>query len=387
MSRSHTKVRFLRRGDDGFGMMKGVEAAASLHCHTHFSREVLSFIPWYAEQVPIVATYFREAIDHYRRESGRDLDFGRVWWTPPVTPGEVIEMERLQVEMELGLPALISITDHDEIEAGLRLQVVDSGGIYPISLEWTVPWGQGFFHLGVHNLPAESAIEMKTELMKYTEGLTDSRPLSELLEWLNRTTGTMLVLNHPFWDIELIGEGRHRHCLGEFLTEHGGWLHALEVNGYRSWKENRETLSLAEGLGLPVVSGGDRHGCQPNSILNLTRSTSFEGLVGEIREDGWSEVLLMPAYGESRVTRLLETVAEVIGHYPGHAIGRETWSDRVFFRRECGRTATLSEVWPRGGPGWVRACLAALRMLGSRRMRPALRLAFSSERRQFEYEG
>ena len=61
-------------------------------------------------------------------------------------------------------------------------------------------------------------------------------------------------------------------------------MHALEINGFRTWEENRLTIELAREIGLPVVSGGDRHGCQPNTLLNISQSRSFEELVAEIRD-------------------------------------------------------------------------------------------------------
>jgi len=47
----------------------------------------------------------------------------------------------------LGLRPLVSLTDHDNIDAGLALE--DE----PISVEWTVPYERSIVHLGIHNLP------------------------------------------------------------------------------------------------------------------------------------------------------------------------------------------------------------------------------------------
>lgn len=383
MRRKQTQIHLHGSGSK---RIEGCEAAASLHCHTHFSKEILTFIPYYASRVPVLSGYFSEALVRYRAAHGRDLDFSRAYWTPPVTPRQVIDVETLQIEKELGLPALVSITDHDDIEAGLLLQVLDTPNQYPISMEWTVPFGGGYFHLGLHNLPRENAVELAAELAKYTSQSADSRTLAELLETLNESPSTLIVLNHPFWDIELIGGEDHLSCLRSFIASHGDQLHALEINGFRTWKENRETIQLADELGLPLVSGGDRHGCQPNSILNLTRARSFDDLVGEIREDGHSDIVIMPGYRESMVTRLLESVAEVIGNYPGHALGRSSWSDRIYIDINGTESLPLARHWPNGGPGWVRLSLWLLRRLGSKELKPALRLALGSERVNFEYE-
>jgi len=383
MRRKQTQVHLHGSGSK---RIEGCEAAATLHCHTHFSKEILTFIPYYASRVPVLSGYFSQALVKYRAAHGRDLDFSRAYWTPPVTPRQVIDVETLQIEKELGLPALVSITDHDDIEAGLLLQVLDTPKQYPISMEWTVPFGGGYFHLGLHNLPRENAVELAAELAKYTNQSADSRTLTELLEVLNESPSTLIVLNHPFWDIELIGGDDHLNCLRSFIASHRDQLHALEINGFRTWKENQQTIQLADELGLPLVSGGDRHGCQPNSILNLTRARSFDDLVGEIREDGHSDIVIMPGYRESIVTRLFESVAEVIGNYPGHALGRSRWSDRIYIDLDGTESLPLGTHWPNGGPGWVRLSLWLLRRLGSKQLKPALRLALGSERVNFEYE-
>jgi hypothetical protein len=108
--------------------------------------------------------------------------------------------------------------------------------------------------------------------------------LRDLFVLLNEAPETLVVLNHPLWDIEFIGAERHQACLMDFLAEHGEWIHAFEINGFRSWREHRMVMMLAEDLGYPVVTGGDRNGCQANTVLNLTRATRFADFVAEIRE-------------------------------------------------------------------------------------------------------
>ena len=46
-------------------------ATASPHCHTHFSKEMRSFIPFYASQTPILAGYFEQAMNPTWRGGGR----------------------------------------------------------------------------------------------------------------------------------------------------------------------------------------------------------------------------------------------------------------------------------------------------------------------------
>ena len=66
-----------------------------------------------------------------------------------------------------------------------------------------------------------------------------------------------------------------------------------------AWPENLAVIELARDSGKPLVSGGDRHGCEPNSIVNLTRSVTFSGFVSEVRA-ARSEILLLDHYREPR---------------------------------------------------------------------------------------
>jgi hypothetical protein len=373
-----TRLRVYERGGHTPSYAKCFRAAVSMHCHTNHSRESLSFIPHYARRIPVVSRFYKSEMERY----GKTIDFSRAWWTPPVTARQVFEMETLEVESRLGLPAIVSITDHDDITAGLWLQSLDSQGRIPISVEWTVPYLRGYFHLGVHNLPPDRAYELMREMSAYSQIDRQLRPhmgLRDLLAWINEFPETLVVLNHPLWDIEFIGGQQHAVSLGSFLGEHKAWVHALEVNGFRPWRENKEVMAMAKDFGLSVVSGGDRHGCRSNTLLNLTRAASFAEFVAEVREDGRSEILLMPEYRESLVLRTLEVVADVLRHYPNHPQGQFLWTNRVFINFEEKSARPLSDYWKRGGPVWVRVALRGLRMMGSHRVQPALRMAFSRE--------
>jgi hypothetical protein len=119
-------------------------------------------------------------------------------------------------------------------------------------------------------------------------------------------------------------------------------------------------------------------------VLNLTRASSFAEFVAEVREDGRSDVLLMPEYRESRVLRTLEAVADVLRHYPNHPQGQFLWTNRVFIDLEDEGVHPLSDYWKRGGPVWVRVALRVLRAVGSQRVKPALRMALAEERVSYE---
>jgi hypothetical protein len=246
--------------------------AVSLHSHTHHSRESLRFLPYYAQRIPVVGQLVQSALKRYEQRTGTVADFRRAYWTPPVSPGTVLVSETSQIEQELELGALISITDHDTIAAGLSLQQQFAGWI-PISVEWTVPFQGDSLHVGAHNLPPASATQIMEELSCYTAEPAEDT-LTDLFDRLNRFPETLLVLNHPRWDVAKVGEAKHASSLGNFLSNYRRLIHALEVNGLRSWSENREVLLMGEDYDVPVVAGGDRHGCRPNTVLNLTEATN-----------------------------------------------------------------------------------------------------------------
>ncbi|PYR52200.1 MAG: hypothetical protein DMF89_03480 [Acidobacteria bacterium] len=327
--------------------------AVSLHAHTNRSKEIMADVAPYLARIPIVARLVRREMQAYVRRNGQAVDFTKGWWHPPLGPEAVLHSETAQIVRTLGLMPLVSITDHDTIDAGLALRPVHSG--LPISFEWTVPFREGFFHLGVHNLPPATARDVFGELAAYTRAPA-AKCLSDLLGGLNRTPETLLILNHPLWDLAGVGSAIHVALLRRFLGDHGPAIHGLEMNGYRSPRENQAVRTLAEACGLPVVSGGDRHGCAPNSLLNLTTATSFGAFVREIREHGRSVILVMPQYRNALVARKLTVAAEAMRLYPANPTGQQRWTDRVAY--DCsGVVRSLSDHWPSGGPLWVRSAM------------------------------
>src|SRR5208283_547813 len=148
----------------------------------------------------------------------------------------------------------------------------------PVSVEWTVPFGGTFFHLGVHNLPVENARAIMTELAAFTEQKSNV-PLAEIFRTLVANRDTLIVFNHPHWDENRIGEEAHRAAARQFSATYKQYLHAFELNGLRPWSENRTVVDLARHFGKPVISGGDRHALEPNTILNLSNATSFSEFV------------------------------------------------------------------------------------------------------------
>jgi hypothetical protein len=348
--------------------------AVSLHSHTLYSEESLAFVPRYTANVPVVSQAIEQQHRRCLASTGRGLDFGRAFWRPPLAPREAHDLERRQIAERVDADALVSLTDHDDIQAGSLLSVVDPK--VPVSVEWTIPFGPSFFHLGVHNLPPARAQAIFGELKSFT-ARPSREQLSVLLSGLNDDRETLLVLNHPLWDEARIGAVEHAQLLGRFLERYGEHIHALELNGLRPWKENSKVRWLAEHYGHVLISGGDRHGLEPNANLNLTNAQSFSEFVAEIREDRISDVLFMPQYREPIRLRMIETMCDIVRDYPDFPIGRKCWNERVFYRSDDGTVKPLATLWRGEGPWPVKWFVRGLHALKSQPVRSALRVALT----------
>ncbi len=338
-------------------------AGVSLHSHTQFSEESLDLIPKYVGTVPGL----------HRR-----IPFERAYWTPPLTPRQAHRLEEKQIARRFGLPALVSLTDHDNVQAGIVLHLLERYRHAPVSTEWTIPYGPTFFHLGVHNLPLAQAEGIMRQLASYTSNPNDDH-LTNLLGGLHAQRGVLVVVNHPVWDEKGIGARQHRAVLLNLLAQHGEHLHALEVNGLRSWKENQEVLALGEELGMPVVAGGDRHGREPNALLNLTEATRFADFVEEVRVEKRSHIVCMPQYRVSRALRTTRMVIDALREYPERVHARRTWAERVFYRPAIGEEPLpLVSLWKTGElPAFLRLLNVVVRVASSGVVRPLARVALS----------
>lgn len=375
MNPEKTRLHILREKGD---LSAKAKTGVSLHCHTEYSKEMLDFIPHYADKLPIIASFWHKEKKNYLEREGREVDFSTSFWSPPLSPKDVFDIEQRQIN-DLNLDALVSITDHDSIDATLEVNNLVPESDAPISMEWTVPFEYGFFHVGVHNLPKDRADELTTTLLEFTfneENHNDAK-LTEMFAMLNEIPGVLVVLNHPLWDIEIVGKQRHEELLDMFIARHAKWIHAFEVNGFRSWSENKGTIDLAESIGIPLVTGGDRHGCKPNTVINLTNAKTFAEFADEVRTDKHSEVVLMPAYEQPLHSRQLESFAEILTHYPHFREERRQWFQRVHFDNgDGGGPRPLTEYgWVRGGPLWLRIAVWVLGVSGGSTMRPLFRAA------------
>ncbi len=346
----------------------GYQSGVSLHSHTMHSRECLWFLPRYLHPVPVVSQLVRR----YERAPHR-VDFTRAWWTPPLSPASALDVEREQIA-NLGLHPMVSLTDHDDIEAGTALGVTTDSAEVPLSVEWTVPYRRSFLHLGVHNVPRNAAEAWMTAMREYT-----ARPredgLPDILNEFARVPDALIVLNHPFWLEEGVTSDDHGGALDRLLRECLGWLDAFELNGTRRWRENADTVELARVHGRPVISGGDRHAREPNACINLTNARTFGEFVSEIHA-GYSSILFLPQYREPMAQRVLEASRDILRTYPEYP-GRERWTDRIFYRGEDGVARSLTQIWDGREPRLLNGAATAVRFLAGSHLRPALRFLFS----------
>ncbi|MGE0449774.1 MAG: PHP domain-containing protein [Vicinamibacterales bacterium] len=363
MSHSHTAIHVASRREP-FHAPRGIRSAVSLHSHSNCSRESLDFLPDFARSIPIVADLFERGAAAYAREHQHELDLGQWYWRPPMPPGAVVDSECEHIERRLDRPALVSLTDHDTAEGPVMLRAAGRCEI-PISLEWTVPFHRGEFHIGVHGIPSSSADAIAQSLNAYTTGHLPARDehLADLLEWLGECPDTLVVLNHPYWDLGRIGQMRHDSTLLAFLRIHRDRIHALELNGYRTWTENRRVLPLARGFDLPVVGGGDRHGLTPNMIVNLTRASCFDGFVRELRVERTAHCIVFPEYAEPFAARCLQTADDILRPERCESGERRTWAHRVFTTTD-GREQSVAGMWARA-PRWLDATVGVTRLLGA----------------------
>src|SRR5579871_6025239 len=146
----------------------GYRTGVSLHSHTNQSKETLSFLAnigsRYSIMRPLLARLERRSeINH-----GVRVNYAAAYWTPPLTPKLAFDLESAQIE-NLDLAPMVSLSDHDNINAPMLLRTVPSARGIPVSVEWSVPYGDvQSFHLGVHNLPSARAAKWMRILEDYT---------------------------------------------------------------------------------------------------------------------------------------------------------------------------------------------------------------------------
>src|ERR1700730_17519532 len=147
---SQTSISYLWREPNA---AKGFSTGVSLHSHTSQSKETLDFIAELSTEWGFLQPIMRWLEARSIHSSGIRPDYARSYWTPPLTPRLAFDLERNQIEDSLQLPGLVSISDHDSIQAPLLLRSVPSARHIAVSLERPVPFPAIFFLLFINTLP------------------------------------------------------------------------------------------------------------------------------------------------------------------------------------------------------------------------------------------
>ena len=339
----HNELLVLSRDQ---GRLTAWQSGVSLHSHTRHSQESLGFIVAYLDRRAVTRRWYAGQRERCRQVTGMDLDLGRAYWTPPLCERTAQGVEQRQIE-QLGLRPMVSLTDHNSIEANTLLRKDAAYAAAPLSTEWTVPFGGAVFHFGIHNLPARSARELMAAMHEATF-LADEDRILQLFAELSALPEVLVVFNHPLWNFYSIPADQFRYELTRFLESGNRYVHAFELNGMRNHAENRAALQLASDWDQLVISGGDRHGCEPNASINLTNAADFAEFVEEVREGRQSTVLVMPQYAAPLPWRLYRNFTQVIAEYPEHPAGRQRWDERTFHPDRDGAVVPMAGLWKNG---------------------------------------
>jgi len=361
---------------------RGFRSGVSLHGHTSKSKETLDLLADLGNRYPVMRPLLSRLERRSMAKSGIRVNYAASYWTPPLTPKLAFDLESRQIE-NLGVAPMVSLTDHDSITAPMLLRTVPSARQIPVSLEWTVPYATQSFHLGVHNLPSTKADQWMQILAGYTANPSTSSNarLKEILCALHDEPNVLVIFNHPLWDLYFVGQEKHEVLVNEFLQKNGAYLHALELNGLRNWEENRAVRRLADQWNIVTISGGDRHGVEPNANINLTHAECFTEFVHEIRREKRSNVLFMPQYAKPWKHRILQSTLDAIRHYPDFPQGSQRWDERVYHPDASGAIRPLSELWPNGSaPRAISAALGMVQLMGCAPFSGGLRIAWSESR-------
>ena len=376
----HSKVTYLWKDP---GAPQPYRTAVSLHGHTNHSREGLYLIPEFAARCWPLRTALAYQERRAQTMSSIRVDFWKAYWTPPLPPLAAFRLERKQIENKLDLASLISLTDHDNIEAPMLLRVVPEARHIPVSVEWSVPFRDTVLHLGVHNLPSARAESVMAQFAVFT-GNPAERSLPDLLSSLHDNPDILIVLNHPMWDLAGIGRARHAHTVSGFLADLGMFIHAFELGGLRGWEENQAVLELAEGWNQTVIAGGDRHGCEPSGVLNLTNADCFTDFVHQVRKERRTHVLFMPQYGEPHKMRIAQTLLDVVCEYPDFPVGSRRWDERTFHPDDAGVIRPLAALWDKP-PAFIDAVFAGVRLMEFEPVKRAMQRAFARPRTELQF--
>ena len=273
----------------------------SLHSHTEHSKEKLADLPRYLERMPVVSQFLHWERKRYLARTGRTLDFARAYWRGPLSAQAAYDLERRQIE-SMCLHAMVSLTDHDNLDAGMLLQTGRPAGEIPVAGVDGAVRAELIFRMASSNIAPAQAETFMELFANYTRE-PHSCPLGQILEMLDADSGVAHGSESSTVGHEGIRLEKVLDFVQRFLRRYGSRIHALEINGLRTWQENMAAVSLARESGHPVVSGGDRHGLEPNAMINLTSAATFKEFAEEIRIEQVSNMAIQPQYREPLALR------------------------------------------------------------------------------------
>ena len=122
-------------------------------------------------------------------------------------------------------------------------------------------------------------------------------------------------------------------------------------------------MRLARETGHLMISGGDRHGLEPNANVNLTNARSFREFVDEVRIDRQSHVLFMDQYAKPWEGRILQSTLNAVTDFPEFIEGWQRWDERAFHPDPQGNMRSLKELWARERAPWpLRMAIEVVRL-------------------------
>jgi hypothetical protein len=139
---------------------------------------------------------------------------------------------------------------------------------------------------------------------------------------------------------------------------------------------------LAAKWNQVLISGGDRHACEPNANINLTRAEDFEEFISEIRNERRSTVLFMPQYEEAMGLRLYQNFLDIVREFPEFAEGRRKWDERTYHPSQTGEMVPLCKLWPNDTPKFFRKLFGAASLMERRSVRETMKGFFPGDRNQ-----
>ncbi len=127
----NSTISYLWRDTDA---AKDFRTGVSLHSHTNQSSETLDFLANFGNQFPVMRPLLSRLERRAEQIHGVRINYAASYWTPPMTPKLAFDLETKQIE-KLGMGAMVSITDHDNIKAPMLLRTVPSARQIPVSVE------------------------------------------------------------------------------------------------------------------------------------------------------------------------------------------------------------------------------------------------------------